>query len=631
MMQRRLRTTMSISINKSRISSKAQKGLSGILIALLLLASPLPVFAETASTTNTPVTSSTTTPAIKPVADTSPSGSPGSSTSSPSPALNPVPTPTSEPSSGSAPVATTPVLSLSTASKATPALTLTSGQSDKSATSPSPTATTPKVETVTNTVNGQNNVTSTATSGNASVTDNKKAGNAKTGDAKANATVVNVANSNTNFGTGSNFNYYTKDITVDQNTDLLIDPSALLQGGTTGNGNAPNLQTAVSLTDILNNISLTAKSGDAAVSGNKKAGDATSGNASALANIINVVGSAISAQNSFLGVVNIYANLKGNILVPQSFVDSLINGSNTTASGFAAGDTTIANNISASANSGNATVIDNRKAGDATSGNAATSLTVYNLTGQEVVAKNSLLVFVNVLGKWVGMIVQAPGSNSAAFGKDITTDKSANNVNNLSGTGSTTHITNNISVTAASGDATVSGNKKAGAATSGNAAAGVNLVNITNSNFKLGDWFGALFINVLGSWVGDFGIKAETPAVASTETPPSNAPTIQDVRIFRFDSEAPVTPTEDASSQSRSNDINDTRNVALTTISTGNNSTGSVLGANSNSTTPSNPHQNGSAAHSINIDMVALVAMVGALTLLIALGSLAVRRKFVTA
>lgn len=586
-------------------TKKTRRILCGFLAALILVAAPLPAFADT-----TP--SGPTNPAASTVA-------PSESAASGSDGTNSTPT--------STPVVTAPVLTLSATPPSPVPLTLPAAQ-----TSEAPTAATTSTAPTgsSSTYTGQNQVTSTATSGSATVSDNKKAGSATSGDAQSNATVVNVANSNTNFGTGNNFTYYTHDITGDQNSDLTIDPSAFLQGGATGSTDTSDFQTAVSLTDILNNISLSAKSGDAIVSDNNKAGDATSGDASALANVLNIVGSAISAQNSFLGIVNIYGNLKGNILVPASFVDSLIDGSNTTASNLGNSDTTIENNINATAHSGDATVSGNKKAGDATSGNATTSLTVYNLTGQEVVAKNSLLVFVNVLGKWVGMIVQAPGSNSAEFGKDISTDASADSPATTGN--STTHITNNISVDANSGDATVSGNKKAGDATSGNASAGVSLVNITNSNFKLGDWFGALFINVLGSWIGDFDIKDDAPT-ASTGTDPGDQTTtesaVQDVRIFRFDSEAPVTAIQDDSGdQSQSNDDSNYQNVAFT-ASTDDTPTGSVLGANT--TTGNNSQDAGQATHSISIDLVALVAIVGALTLLIALGSLAVRRRFVTA
>lgn len=484
------------------------------------------------------------------------------------------------------------------------------------------------------TLKGQVSVDAAANSGTAVVASNKKAGDAHSGEAKSEATIVNVANSNTDFGTGSNFKYFTKNI-YDQTSDVTIDPNALLQGGAAGSTNAGDLQTAVSLTDILNNVVLSANSGDATVTNNTIAGSATSGDATALANVINIVGSTISAQNSFLGIVNIYGNLKGNILVPQSFVDSLVTGTANNVRGTNA--TTIDNNIQTEALSGDATVSGNTTAGNARSGNAATNLTVYNLTGREVVAKNSLLVFVNVLGSWVGMIVQAPGSNTALLGKDASNTSAilptSESDDGYGSTDTTSHITNNISVGATSGKATVTDNRLAGDATSGRASAGVNLVNITNSNFKLGDWFGALFINVLGSWKGNFGIKSDTPAPSGTTTEATGqgeaGQPIQDVKIFRFDSEAPVTPLDDMDNSDGQNELagrNRGGAVDLTSSKTDSQS-GIVLGASTSKNTPKGP---GATTHSVSIDMVALVAMVGALTLLIVLGSLAVRHRIAT-
>ncbi len=71
-------------------------------------------------------------------------------------------------------------------------------------------------------------------------------------------------------------------------------------------------------------------------------------------------------------------------------------------------------------------VSNNTSAGSATSGNTSTAVTLFNLTGNEIIGNNALLVFVNVPGKWVGVIMNAPsGATAAALGNDI-----SQNVNN---------------------------------------------------------------------------------------------------------------------------------------------------------------------------------------------------------
>src|SRR6185369_250889 len=144
------------------------------------------------------------------------------------------------------------------------------------------------------------------------------------------------------------------------------------------------------------------------------------------------------------------------------------------------------------------------------------------------------LVFVNVLGKWVGMIMNAPqGSTAAELGDGIsqtgpnynistalnTTDNSTlTNTANLG-------ITNDLNVHARSGDASVTGNTSGGNAQTGDAQTAVNVLNMLGNNLSLSDWFGVLFINVFGAWNGSFGVNTtagDPVAAAATADPTSN-------------------------------------------------------------------------------------------------------------
>jgi len=132
------------------------------------------------------------------------------------------------------------------------------------------------------------------------------------------------------------------------------------------------------------------------------------------------------------------------------------------------------------------------------------------VTGRQIVGQNALLVFVNVLGKWVGFLVDAPGGSTAAiYGGNI-----AENYLSQSGdfdydVDTNATITNNINLSALTGDAEVSENTYGGNATSGSADASVNVSNIVGSNFSLAGWFGLLFINIMGDWFGSFGINTQ--------------------------------------------------------------------------------------------------------------------------
>lgn len=367
----------------------------------------------------------------------------------------------------------------------------------------------------------KNNVCSDAQSGIASVTDNHHAGDATSGNATDEVNVANLVDS-TSSTTGSGAITFTKDINGNVNGDLVLDPSAI---GATTSSSDPNSTVGTVNTDasIENAITATAVSGDATVSGNGTGGDAASGNAEAIVNLINMINSAIASGKSFVGTINIYGNLNGNILIPQSVIDQLLASNAAGGAGVGASNLSnnesITNNVNAGATSGGAAVTNNNVGGNATSGDAKTNVTILNLTGSSIVGKNVLLVFVNVLGQWVGMIMNAPtGATSAEFGGGITSDAPGAG-NNAVEAGANLSITNNVNANAASGNATVANNWMGGNATSGNADTAVNILNVENSSLSLANWFGVLFINVFGTWNGNFGIQsAAAPVGPSSST-----------------------------------------------------------------------------------------------------------------
>lgn len=390
-----------------------------------------------------------------------------------------------------------------------------------------------------------NNITSYAGSGDASIMQNTTAGSALTGNALALVNLLNILQSSVN-PLGGNINTFVQNIDGNVVGDLYINPSQEISSNLAAQNATGNFDITVRNDGRIDNtLRLDAVSGDATVEANTQAGSATTGSADAMANIINIINSSISAGESFLGVINIRGNLEGDILLPENVLDTLLASNAPRATIDTAqiengqvladfnNNTAINNNVTATATSGNALIDQNTiTTGQATSGNAATNITIFNLTGQEIIGSNALLVFVNVMGEWVGIITNAPeGATSAALGGGISQNNfAANTTANIS---NDAQINNDVEVNAESGDATVRRNTKAGNATSGNAKAGVNILNIANSQLSFSDWFGVLFINVLGSWYGSFGIDTafgnRRPAV-----PPSNGQQVSDVRVFAF-------------------------------------------------------------------------------------------------
>lgn len=351
-----------------------------------------------------------------------------------------------------------------------------------------------------------------AVSGNASILQNTLAGNAISGNASAMVNIINMIQSVWGWQ-GLLPEFYTANIQGDYYGDILINPTNLASND--GCNCQDTLVNSTINASIENNVDLIAKSGDVVVANNTQAGDARSGDATAIANIINLINTSMVAGKSFIGNININGNLEGDILMPENFLDSLVASNipsmdvNLKNTGINLDDSTqITNNINTIATSGEANVSNNTQAGSATSGDAQTNARIFNLTNRSVVGQNALLVFVNVAGEWAGFITDAPaGATVAMLGSGIT--KNTCMICSTSGTtvdlSSKTSITNNIDINATTGSADVSHNTIAGSATSGDATAMANTANFSTSNVSFSGWFGILFINVLNNWLGSFG------------------------------------------------------------------------------------------------------------------------------
>lgn len=411
----------------------------------------------------------------------------------------------------------------------------------------------------------QNTMDSTAKTGNATVVNNTTAGDATSGGAGVNNTSINMLQSSAGFGGGSTIATFTKDIDGNQTGDILLNPDLLASIAVAPPSSSPPTDlTVTSQTSgqIHNTINLDAQSGNATVANNGTAGNATTGDANAVANIVNMVNSMVGADHTFVGTININGSLDGDILLPD-VMQNLLGSATPTDGNLELHNTTaqsVANNVTTSAQSGNATVTNNGEAGNATTGEAKTNVTIMNLSSAHAVGKDSIVVFVNILGSWVGFIVDSPtGTDSAVLGDGITSSNPATGntvINNSSDIG----IVNDVRVNAASGNATVANNGTAGNATTGKATASANILNLTNSSISMGGWFGILFINVFGSWHGSFGVDtaAGNPSPQQPDTPPSsdtasgtNGPTQTFVAAAHF---APTTTNDPSDISTPAND-----------------------------------------------------------------------------
>jgi hypothetical protein len=434
-----------------------------------------------------------------------------------------------------------------------------------------------------------NQTTSTAETGDASVSHSSTAGNATSGSAQTIATALNILSSSTDVQ-NNNVNTSVTNISGDNNNqNVVIDPTTTEGSADSQDNGETEVNTASSGT-IDNNLTLGATSGDATVSGNGIGGNATSGSAAVDANLVNITNSDLSSGQYYIGVINVYGDLSGNILLSPDFVSQLMAENPSLLSG----DTTAANNvtqtinntINASAVSGSALVGSNWSGGNATSGSAATSIDTLDLANDDITGNNALLVFINVLGTWEGVIVGAPtGATTAVYGdstaSDLTASAATNPTDNSGATlanATNEEIDNTINATATSGSAEVDYNGIGGNATSGSAEVSVNLLNILNSDVSLSGWFGVLFINVFGNWYGDFGVI--TPPATAVATTVQNVTTNASKHIATL-------------GQSIANDAYTFFDQSTIPTAT----PGQVLGATTSAETSSSPLNNGYGSH----------------------------------
>ena len=256
--------------------------------------------------------------------------------------------------------------------------------------------------------------------------------------------------------------------------------------------------------------------------------------------------------NVLYNVVNIFGDLVGDIILPQSTIDALMCGcdsSNSVANtGNGAGSTSNANSNTVNNNTtgqSNNAVIDNNLTFDATTGDnnssfntdgnstvttgsSNVSANVLNIANSNIAGGTWWLVIVNEAGHWIGKIMGSPdgatmaGSAGTEFEVDpVTGAVSAVNSGNGAGSNNTTNSnTTNNNTTTQSNDAHIQNNINLSANTGGNKSSYntggssnvvtgdaniiANIVNFVNNNVTGGGKLVVTVVNVFGSWLGDF-------------------------------------------------------------------------------------------------------------------------------
>lgn len=390
----------------------------------------------------------------------------------------------------------------------------------------------------------------------------------ETGDANTTGTILTAVNTNVDGIAVSEFN-----VVDDHVGNIILDFAANCVSGcgdgsvaveNTDNGalSTNNLDVATTSTDTTNqansadvasNLTLGADSGNNAANFNT-GGDSTivTGDANVAGNILTFANNNI-AGNVIVGVVNIFGDLVGDIILSEESLaafcgnscggsttvtnanngDGSVNNQNvaqtTTDETFQSNDATIENNLILSGETGeNDTNFNTGGGSTILTGEANVTGSVLNVANSNVLGGNWWLVIVNEAGRWVGRLMGSPdGANYAASpGTEFIVDANGevtavNNSGNGDGSTNTTNVAQSSdSTTNQSNDAHIVNNVNLSANTGGNSAslntggdstivtgdANViaSIVNFVNNNIAGSGKLVVTIVNVFGTWIGDF-------------------------------------------------------------------------------------------------------------------------------
>ncbi len=447
-----------------------------------------------------------------------------------------------------------------------------------------------------------------ANSGGNNASQNTGNATIQTGNSSVLATLFNLANSNI-FGTDAiNILYqdiygqYSGDVNLSNATplslqSLLNNPTTVNSSNSlTGSGSTNNSTVNGSLfLDVLNqnsgslenNLNLNSITGGNNANDNTGNGSVTTGDASIIANLINFLNANIFTNSFYLGVVNVYGDWSGNLILPQyngssggsanlSLAGSNFktgsnsdNNSNTNLTTNSTlnnnNDGTVQNDFNLALATGGNSSSDNTLNGIISTGNAAGDVNQANLVNTNFVSNDPWwIILVNNMGHWTPMLFSPHLSNGAQIVLDLDSLGLSGNSqttvngqgggqagalnqaasNNLTGSTSdnnattnltaTTNITNNndgsiinnVDALASTGNNSASRNTGSGDITTGNANVLVNAINFLNANFVTPS-FMVTIVNVFGSWAGDVLNFGQTQTVASVNSTANGITNIQ--------------------------------------------------------------------------------------------------------
>ncbi len=356
------------------------------------------------------------------------------------------------------------------------------------------------------------------------------------------------------------------------------------------------------LVNVINTLQSNATSGNVDAAKNTQVGDAQTGAATVVANLINLLASAWSWSN---GNLNFFMQ---TLLAPHDGDISLNPTESTAGGGGSAGGVgindpsslkvnaqntgNITNNVNVNAQSGDATATKNTTAGNIASGSALAQVNIINLINSFITSGSSFFGILNIIGNLNGDILFPTGflnglvptgstnANVSGTGANSTNQVGVDNsvaatINNAD----TKTVNNNIQTSAATGTATADANTTAGNVGSGSASTTQSVFNLANSSI-FGDNAVLVMVNVMGHWLGKLmslpGTGASQSAlltgnatVSNTGADSTNQANIDNATTADVNTKSVGTITNNVNVNAQSGDATATKNTKVGDVTTG--------------------------------------------------------------
>lgn len=368
----------------------------------------------------------------------------------------------------------------------------------------------------------KNEQTITATTGEDVLANNLGDVNLETGDALALTNLFNLINTNI---IGSRFEIILRDLLAQHEGNVDLNQIWLALQAQEAQDSLALPETASSLVfnvenqndvNLTNDVVVKANTGDDLLINNNSA-NLDSGNATALANVVNFMNVNLFGTDFLLSLINILGNNSDDIILPRPeyFNEQPAAGSQLPANLEWNNENNINmdNNLSTLANTGNS-VNDNGSiiTGSAIAISNSLSIVNFNLRGN-----NWFSLIVNRLGNWSGKVLgwSTPGTQEEQLNANASYQTGGESTESLSSTSLTTPndpsalnninnatLINDIQVEANTGRDVLAGNSNESELNTGNAKALGNLLNFVNVNILGGHWFMGI-VNILGDWSGN--------------------------------------------------------------------------------------------------------------------------------